>query len=238
MPHDLSPRICITLDLDWAPDDVVEPVLDAIRAAGAKCTVFATHASPLLMSLDDDGIEVGLHPNFNDCAGDFEPRVRDLKYIYPRAVGARSHSLFVSSHILQLYRKYDLTYEANIFLGMHQYLHPVMRFPNFVSIPFYWSDDRLEVSGDSDLASLQLDTPGLKVLNFHPLHVFMNTYSEKHYLSYKPHCQDPAKLRMLVNRERPGVWTLFDALLSQVHEAGTVTYTMREIYNRFIEDGY
>jgi hypothetical protein len=188
-----EPRLCITLDVDWAPEGALDVVLGKIRAAGVKCTFFATHASPLLQAAHGADIEVGLHPNFNDCNGDFDTPLRTLKDAYPEARGARSHSLFVSSHILQLYRKYGLQYESNNFMPMHQHLHPVLRFPQFVSIPFYWSDDRLEVYDFFDFDMLQLDAPGLKVLNFHPIHVFMNTTSEAHYLSYKAHYQDVAR---------------------------------------------
>lgn len=231
-----DPRICITLDVDWAPDGVIAPVLEALRASAVKATFFATHASPLLASIAGDDVEVGLHPNFNHCAGDFDTPLRTLKDAYPDARGARSHSLFVSSHILQLYRRYGLRYESNNFMPMHQHLHPVMRFENFVSIPFYWSDDRLDVYDWFDLDTLRLDTPGLKVLNFHPMHVFMNTSSEEHYLSYKAHYQDAGALRPFVNGGT-GVRSLFDAVLQSIGDRGVPTYTMAEICDTFLGRG-
>ncbi|HEX2060500.1 MAG TPA: hypothetical protein VHK90_07145 [Thermoanaerobaculia bacterium] len=227
-------RICITLDVDWAPDAVMQPVLDAMRDAGVKATFFATHDSALLQSIGTGSdFEVGLHPNFNNCGGDFETPLRTLKEIYPSARGARSHSPHVSSHILQLYRKYGLQYESNNFMPMHQHLHPMMRFERFVSIPFYWSDDRLEVYDWFDLETLALDSPGLKVLNFHPMHVFMNTSSEAHYLSYKQHYQDADALRPFIHRGT-GVRSLFDAVLQTVRERGLPTYTMGEICDEFL----
>lgn len=233
--NEIGSSVCITLDVDWAPDGVMEPVLDALRRAAVKATFFATHASPLLMAIDDPDVEVGLHPNFNDCGGDFEQRIRLLKEAYPAARGGRSHSLFVSSHILQLYRKYGLSYESNNFLPMHPHLRPVMRFPEFVSIPFYWSDDKLDVYSSFTLEDLGLATPGLKVLNFHPIHVFMNTTSEAHYLSYKQHYHDVAALRPLVNSSQPGVATLFHDVLEHLRRSGARTRTMREICDSFLQ---
>lgn len=229
-----DPRLCITFDVDWAPEGAIAVVLEEMRKANAKGTFFATHASPLLQAAHGTQFEVGLHPNFNNAAGDFDTPLRTLKEAYPNARGGRSHSLFVSSHILQLYRKYGLQYESNNFMPMHQHLHPVMRFPRFVSIPFYWSDDRLEVYDFFDLDTLQLDSPGLKVLNFHPIHVFMNTSSEQHYLSYKPHYQDVYALQSHVNRTSNGVRTMFDAVLAHVQQRGLRTYTMLELCEEFL----
>lgn len=231
-----APRIVLSLDVDWAPDAVMEPVLDAMRAAGVKCTFFATHASPLLMGLDDPNVEVGLHPNFLGNNGDYDTPLSQLTAAYPNARGGRSHALYVSSHILRLYKKHGLSYESNNFMPMHQHLHPMMRFERFVSIPFYWSDDRLEVYSWFDVEALRLDEPGLKVLNFHPIHVFMNTSSEGHYLSWKQHYQDPDALRAHIG-EGAGVGSLFHAVLARIRERNLRTYTMAEICDTFLETG-
>jgi len=229
-------RIVLSLDVDWAPDAIIEPVLAAMCDAGVKCTFFATHASPLLMGIQDPNVEVGLHPNFIGCNGDYDSPLRRLMEAYPKARGGRSHALYVSSHILRLYEKHGLSYESNNFMPMHQHLHPMMRFERFVSIPFYWSDDRLEVYSWFDVDQLRLEEPGLKVLNFHPIHVFMNTASEEHYLSYKQHYQEPDALREHI-RTGAGVGTLFDAVLARIRERNLPTYTMAGIADTFLETG-
>jgi hypothetical protein len=35
---------------------------------------------------------------------------------------------------------------------------------------------------------------GLKVFNFHPIHIFENTHSQAHYREIKQHYQNPAEL--------------------------------------------
>src|SRR5919199_310772 len=109
-------RICLTFDIDWAPDDIIRHVLGIMEETGVKATLFVTHKSRSLASLDERRFEIGLHPNFNNAQSDFESPLRKLKTLYPQARGGRSHHLHVSSHILQLYRKYGLKYESNIFL--------------------------------------------------------------------------------------------------------------------------
>jgi hypothetical protein len=230
--------VCVTLDMDWARDEVAGPVVEMLRRRGVKATFFATNESELLSGLEGGQFEVGLHPNFNNAAGDFRKPIESLKRLYPRARGARSHSLFVSSHILQLYAEFGLSYESNIFLYMHEGLHPVLRFDGLASIPFYWSDDKhISLRRPFELRALDLETPGLKVLNFHPMHVFMNTSSDAHYESYKRHYQEPERLRDFVNREGPGMGTLFAAFLEHIERSGRRTYTMGEVCDEFLTEG-
>ena len=226
-----SNKLCITLDVDWAPEEVLRPVITQMEKHRVKATFFATHASAVLMDVDENHFEVGLHPNFNDAKGDLRQPVETLKHAYPKAVGGRSHSLAVSSHILQSYRQFGLKYESNIFLDGHEGLHPVHRFDGFLSIPFCWSDDKhLEMRRPFEMTELKLESAGLKVLNFHPIHVFMNTSSDDHYASYKQYYQQPDQLKNLINRDAPGIGTLFEELLQYLEKQNCTTHKLYEIF--------
>lgn len=228
-------QLCITLDVDWARDEIISPVVEALEALGVKATFFATHDSALLKGLNASRFEVGLHPNFNNSGGDFEGPVRRLKALYPRARGARSHSLYVSSLILQKYAESGIEYESNAHLPLHEGLHPVVRFKGLVSVPMYWADDtNFRLEGSFDLADLRLESPGLKVLDFHPIHIFMNTSGEAHYEEYKSHYQDPQRLVDFVNRKGPGVGTLFQSLLDYLKTSGRRTYTLGEVCEQYL----
>ena len=228
-------RICLTFDIEWAPDEITHQILLRIEEAGVKATLFATHESRSLASLDERRFEIGLHPNFDNAQGDFESPLRELKALYPQARGGRSHRLYVSSHILQMYRKYGLKYESNIFLPHHGGLQPVLRTDNLVSIPFFWADDvHVSFKRPFTLKELGWSKPGLKVFDFHPMHIYMNTYAEEHYKAYKPHYQDPAGLEPYINRSRPGVGTFFADLLSYINEQQQETYTLSEVCDEYL----
>ena len=227
-------RICVTLDVDWARDEIVQTVLEMLQEAGVKATFFATHRSELLMGLEDERYEVGLHPNFNQSRGDFVGPTEALKALYPRAAGGRSHSLATSYPILMGYMASGLVYESNLFLPMHEHLRPASRVEGMVSIPLYWYDDTYFSRNSSfGLEDLRLDTPGLKVLGFHPIHVFMNTSSAAHYASYKEHYQNPAELQKHVNRRSPGAGTMFRSLLDHLSGGRVPNYTLFEIYQEY-----
>lgn len=59
--------ICITLDVDWANDEVIEYSTKLLEKYNVKATIFATHESELLKFLEKK-FEIGIHPNFIESA--------------------------------------------------------------------------------------------------------------------------------------------------------------------------
>jgi hypothetical protein len=224
--------VVLTLDVDWVPDPVLAHVVDAIAAAGVRATLFATHATPVLAEHRHEAIEVALHPHF-DRGDDLDEPLRRLKAVYPNARGARSHGLSVSSHMLLRYVAHGLQYESNIFLPGHPGLQPVRRFEQLVSIPFYWSDDKhLERREPFDMDAIGLDAAGLKVLNFHPIHVYMNTVSPDHYASFKADYQDADALVRRREPDVPGIGRLFERLLAELSRRGEGSLTLADVSER------
>lgn len=233
MQYDL---VCLTFDVDWAPETVLNHVVQKLTKRGIRATFFATHQSQVLTCLDENLFEVGLHPDFRDLSAGFDLPVRKLKDLYPNAVGGRSHGLFVSSQVLNAYRSCGLRYESNIFLLRHKCLEPTLRFKDMVSIPFYWSDDKhLELELSHTLDSLWLDRQGLKVLNFHPIHIFLNTPRIALYERSKADFQNVDWLRKLQNIDEPGIGSLFDQLLNHLTLTGIETWKMRDVQELFNE---
>lgn len=44
-------RYILTLDLDWAPDFMIEAAIEPLRRLGLPATLFVTHESPLVAEL-------------------------------------------------------------------------------------------------------------------------------------------------------------------------------------------
>lgn len=212
--------ICLTLDLDWAHDAVLEDTLDLLGDRPA--TLFATHPTPLLRR-DLPHLEIGLHPNFNpllqgESSRPAEQVLLDLMAHYPGARGVRSHSLVTSTRLVELFGRHGLQYEANTFLPYARHLHPTRHWNGLVQIPFNWEDD-LHAGYGRDFGTSGLDLAGgLNILDLHPIHIFLNTDTMARYEAARPHFQDPATLKTLRNRgPRPGVRDFFKAILSPAH---------------------
>lgn len=213
--------IAFTCDLDWASDAVLADTLDLFARHGVPCTVFATHPTALLQP-SRSGLEVGLHPNFNpllDGAGTARASsiLADLHQHYPGATGVRSHSLTSSSRLASLFRDQGLSYEANTLLPYAHSLTPVRLWNGLLRIPFNWEDDVHCLYGRPfDALGLDL-SQGLHILNFHPIHVFLNTETLDRYEAARPHVQDPKAL--LEHRNRSSVPGVRDLLLSLLQQA-------------------
>ncbi len=181
---DASPidLIVLTFDIDWACDDVLVDSIDLVEAAGAPATWFVTHDTPLLKRLRaNKDFELGIHPNFNPLFDGklttAEKIIDELLAIVPEAVSVRSHSMVQSSRLLDLFSKKGLRFECNHFIPEQSkiMLKPWKLWNGMVKVPHFWEDDATCIykagSPVRDLTQLQ----GLKVFDFHPIHVFLNT---------------------------------------------------------------
>ncbi len=217
-------KVGITFDIDWAPDGVVEYVLSLLEEYQVRATFFATHDSALLKSLDSARYEISIHPNFSD-SNNHDKTIAELKAVYHEALGVRSHGLFQSSHLLQLFINNGLRYDVNTFIPLREGLYPFMRLNKLVCIPYYWEDDaHFSSQTKFELSELELRKKGLKIYNFHPMHVFMNTDSQEHYSRYKPFYHQPDILRKHRNSGK-GIGTLFKKLIQYLSENILPTYT-------------
>ena len=174
----------ITIDLDWAPDYMIEPMADALIERNVRATWLVTHGSPAIDALRDrpDLFELGIHPNFQPGSSHGstpEEIVDHCMSLVPSARCVRSHGLVQSTRLLhELGRREELCVDLSLYL--HRCRHAVpcrfdYRGASLLRLPHVWEDD-LEME-NSDVhwrldPILRLD--GLKILDFHPVHVFLN----------------------------------------------------------------
>jgi hypothetical protein len=99
-----------------------------------------------------------------------------------------------------------------------------------VQFPVYWMDDIcFRHEGDKPSIPELVDTPGLKVFDFHPPHVFFNTPSWEYYSKYKNRYW--AEQPDLTDRhEGYGVRKLFVELLEYISNHGIEAHTLGELY--------
>ncbi len=202
--------ICLTLDLDWAPDHVLDDTRALLAEAGLPATIFATHHTPGVVALANlAGVEMGVHPNFLG-AHDENVVLSHLLSDFPSAVGVRDHLLFYHSRLLPLFFSKGVRYFSNDLMFLQPGLAPYYDWSGLVRLPIYWEDDVHCLYFDKrfDVEALMLERPGLKILNFHPVHLFLNTRQDADYQAAKPVLQDPLAARAH-RQEGPGIRTLF-----------------------------
>jgi len=177
----------LSFDMDWASDEVLADSIDLVERSGVKACFFVTHDTILLKRLrENEKIELGLHPNFNplilaqslDKSAD--NILEELKEIVPEASVLRSHSMTTSGRWLDLYKQHGIQYVSNYIMFLSRQIFPFRQINGLIEAPVYYADDgHLVLARNEDWREslLQFDvmnTLGLQIFNFHPIHVFLN----------------------------------------------------------------
>ncbi len=194
-----SKRIFITFDLDWAHDEVISDTINLIAESGVSSTWFITHESPVLDKLRKlKDTELGIHPNFYSTSQGIqneEERIDELLGIVPEAKSVRSHCLFHSERLVDIFYKKGLTHISNSFIphssGMKS--QPFSIWDSMIMVPHCWQDNvsfkmNLPFPQKSDLLE------SFHVFNFHPIHIFLNTENISRYELSRPYHQTPERL--------------------------------------------
>ncbi len=205
--------VCLTFDLDWAPDFVLEDLRQLLLPHHLPSTVFCTHESPAVRALiSAPEYETAIHPNF---LVDRPPELVLSESLarFP-AKGVRNHVLYFHSRLLPLFHRQGIEYFSNDLLFLQPGLRPFFDWSGLLRLPIYWQDDVHCIYYRDQFRPelLHLGQPGLKVLNFHPIHVFLNTRNFNDYGAAKPDQNDPDRLRRHRN-SGPGIRTLLCELL-------------------------
>lgn len=226
----------ITLDLDWAPDFIIDSVANYLIKSQVCATWFVTHPSPAVERLRQhtDLFELGIHPNF--LPGSTQGRTPEeiLQYcmqIVPDARSMRTHGLVQSSSLIgTIIKKTPLVFDVSLFLPHHPFLQPCV-YPCYekklIRIPYYWEDDFEMLTCNPHWKTItEFNHPGLKVINFHPVHIFLNSKTMESYNMLKLQHTQLQQLQYkdisphLINRGY-GTRTMFEEIIQILQKNGS-----------------
>jgi len=223
--------IIFSIDIDWAPEPIIQDTLDLFEEYHVKCTLFATHKSHSIDNCSRNLFEVGIHPNFNFLlegkGGHYTTVIDDLLNIYPEAKGVRSHSITQNSAILDFFVKRGLVYDSNNLMPYQKNCSPFFLWNGLLKIPYVWEDDvHWEFGKSFDKIEIDLSDSSLKVFAFHPMHIFLNTKNSEMYNLSKPFYKDYVNLKKFVNTETTGARTALIELLKFVEKSQLESKTL------------
>lgn len=226
IPEDTSTwrgKVLITIDLDWCDDVVLEDTLELLEAVGVKATWFVTHETRMIERLRSSGQELGIHPNFNpllDGSGVDGRGVKNILQrcldIVPEATAVRSHSLAQSERLLDAFSEVGLKFVCNTFFPLSASIHasPFRMWDNLVVIPHVWQDN-VSLRLSEPLPSAVIPYHGILVVDFHPIHIFLNSESLSRYETSRHLHSSPEKLLKLRYPEA-GIRSAFVDLIQKV----------------------
>ncbi|MFY9107284.1 polysaccharide deacetylase family protein [Aliarcobacter cryaerophilus] len=206
-------KMFITFDIDWCTNEVLSYTLDIVEKYDIKATFFVTHETKLLERMRvNPNIELGIHPNFNFLLnGDFRQGssskevVQYYKKFVPNAVSVRSHSLTQSSNIFPIFEDEGFIYECNTFIPLQGGIQlPYKHTKQLIKVPHIFEDDVRELYEDEWNLKKYLNYKGIKVFDFHPIHIFLNSENIERYNSAREHFQNFEELKKCVNTKSYG----------------------------------
>lgn len=218
--------VVISSDIDWAGDEIISYMLEILDKYDFRATFFCTRDVSSVNGIKKH--ELAIHPNFIGDKPEIEV-IRKLKKTFPEAKGIRGHCFYHHNRLFQVYRDFGLEYDSNLLIP-NQVVRPFYALHDIVRIPVFFTDSTyiFSTSPDFNLASLNMKDGGLRVFNFHPVHVFLNTVRPSDYEAAKKYIQEPNKILKFRKSER-GICDLFIELLEYIKYHGLKTCTLYEV---------
>jgi len=241
-------EIIITIDVDWAPDKIISQVVHSLLEYKIKSTWFVTHNSLEIqkMKKHSDLFELGLHPNFTKRSTQGENPRAVMEYllkIVPKAKSIRNHGLVQSSKLLELVgEKFNIHYDVSLFVPHTKNLVPHKIFfsknKSLLRFPYFWEDDE-ELNRPNpifDIKHPSYHQPGLKIFNFHPIHIFLNSQRMGNYEKMKKETNYPTvslnNLELYIHKGI-GVGTFFNEILEYLSKNKLKGRTISELSYKF-----
>jgi len=243
VPSD-EPVFCFTTDVEWAPEWAIADVLSFFRERGIPLTPFVTHASALIREhygRPEMQKRAGLHPNFlsNSSHGRTRDEVIDTVFgLWPEAVSFRAHCFYEDSPTIFALKQRGICYDSNLCLFLQPSCVPLLHHSGLLRFPVFWEDD---VHCDRELpfrfASFEsyFETPGLKVINLHPLFFALNVPTSRFYTSHK-HLNGNADPEAGRAARHPGIGskTFLEELADHVLKRGAAAVYLDDLYRSLI----
>ena len=220
-------KLFLTFDADWAHDDVIGDVIDLVEGADVPATWFITHHSEILDRLrENPNFEIGIHPNFNPLLLGDNSKGRNsaevlekIKDVVPEATSVRSHSLAQGSLLQQEFLSIGLTHDCNLLIPEQSQfgaIRPFKLWDGMTRVPYFFCDYcRCLYSSSRSMGDL-MACDGLKVFDFHPIHVFLNTENLVRYEGSRSLHQCPSELLAKRGTDSGGSRELLKTLLGGI----------------------
>lgn len=184
--------LCFTMDIDWASESAIQYAVSYFLDAGIPLTVFCTHKSQYLDGLIREGkIDAGIHPNFMQPSSQGKTEDEIIRFCLeavPEVRAFRCHRWFAVNDIYEKLYALGFRYESNICTLLDP-VRPFLHRSGMISFPVFLEDGAYlyhKLDLNFDTVKSCFGSPGLKVINIHPMHFALNTP----YFSYMRDIKD------------------------------------------------
>ena len=197
------------MDMDWANDGVLADTIALVDRLDIPVCLFVTHDTPMLAQLrNDPHFTLGIHPNFlpqlnGQTTKTYRKTIEELLAIVPEGKVIRCHALIDATPILVTAEELGFRADMNLFIPFSSgiTLSPFRHFSGLLRLPFFYEDDAWAQEPDhaSPEDHLMNGESGLRIFNFHPIHLYLNMETMERYQRAKPYYHEFEKLAPFVN---------------------------------------
>lgn len=232
--------VCFTLDIDWAQEAMIEKTLEIFKTAQVPVTIFLTHYSKAIekrYNTNKKRLHVGLHPNFM-VKDKYKDVIETCLKFWPKARSFRSHAFFDNSLVTREFTDRNFLYDSNLGLFLQPKCVPLRHHSGLVRFPVFWEDDiHLDrFPNPPRLAQIkkELEGPGLKIFNFHPFHIALNTPSLKYYEAHRFLNQKGSNFSEFAYKGQ-GIENFLEELINYFKEKRTIFWYLDDLYLDIIQ---
>ena len=234
--------IYITMDMDWANDGVLADTRALADSLNIPVCLFVTHDTPMLAEFRADPLfTLGIHPNYlpllnfsGQTEKDYAGILEEMTALVPEAKVIRCHALVDATPILVLAKSKGFLADMNLFIPYSSgiRLRPFTHFSGLKRLPFFYEDDAWTLEAGHASPEEHLRADGLRIFNFHPIHLYLNTEKMERYHQAKACYHDFEKLAPFINQgPEPGARD-FLLGLKELADAGGIRFgKVEELWN-------
>jgi hypothetical protein len=240
--------ICLTIDVDFAPEYMIKNIVDIIDEYDVNATFFATHNSGVLHDLEFEGkYEIGIHPNLSNNStqgAGVDEIVCNLKKEYPSSISNRFHKLDYQYSDFSVLKKNGFQSDVSRLLYNSSYVLPSYQSDtNLVLLTYIWEDGICENAGfPMDISGIDLHSPGVKIINFHPLNVYLNVSTMYKRLNFLNTINNsnltccPESHAEKYRYDGPGSYNVLKQLLSYARDSKITLRTINELSEAYLNE--
>lgn len=225
----------LTCDIDWAPEYAIEYVAHKAAEFGHTITFFSTHDSDFCKT-PPTHCEIGLHPDCTRPArNDWDEEIARLKAIYPGALGMRAHTNLFGQRTAEAAARAGLLYDVSYLLWNRPLCQAWRDYAGLVRFTYHWEDGtHWYMNRPLNWEGIDLDSPGLKIFNVHPISIYLNSPTAPHCRAVQTRYRDltsapKSEVDASINRTERGIGDLWLDLLETLAKRSVRTHLMMDM---------
>ena len=228
----------LSIDTDWAPQELVQTVVENILPKELPVTFFTTDRYHVLEE-HQPGYEIEPHTNPPTLSEkDLEEElVSKMSFCQSGPIiGHRGHSLYWTERLRPVFRRNGIKYDSSTMMYLKNKIEPFKIGHDLLEIPLFFMDmfhlECAQLAGKEpfDIDILKLQSEGLKVFDFHPVHLFLNTPHPDYYAEIKSDYHNPENLSRLIN-QKYGMKNFFEDIYNELDKLGYSFMTLQDVYH-------